>query len=74
MAALHCISSVLAALDTAAPVSRVSEEAVARVKWFLATTCPAQQVRCSGRNVVTISACPRVSRPRRSACSPSCPA
>ena len=45
MAALHCISSVLAALDTAAPVSRVSEEAVARVKWFLATTCPAQQVR-----------------------------
>ena len=54
MAALHCISSVLAALDTAAPVSRVSEEAVARVKWFLATTCPAQQVHYSGCNVVTI--------------------
>ena len=58
MAALHCISSVLAALDTAAPVSRVSEEAVARVKWFLATTCPAQQVHCSGCNVVHVS--PRV--------------
>ena len=54
MAALHCISSVLAALDTAAPVSRVSEEAVARVKWFLATTCPAQQVHCLGCTVVTI--------------------